>query len=82
MNIHLGIKPIKTNLKEYDKVILCGPIWMGKLIPPLRSFINKYIDSINKLVFVTCCGSTYEKKDEKFRSTVLFSKEVESILKE
>jgi len=81
MNIHLGIKPINTNLKEFDKVILCGPIWMGKLIPPLRSFINKYIDSINKLVFVTCCGSTYEKKDEKFGHGFVF-KEVESILKD
>jgi len=81
MKIHLGIKPIKTNIKEYDKVVLCGPIWMGKFIPPLRSFIKKYIDSINKLVFVTCCGSTYEKKDEKFGHGFVF-KEVESILKD
>ena len=81
MNIHLGIKPLKHNIKEYDKVILCGPIWVGKLIPPLRSFIKKYFDSINKLVFVTCCGSTYEKKDEKFGHGFVF-KEVQSILKE
>lgn len=81
MNIHLGIRSLKHNIKEYDKVILCGPIWMGKLIPPLRSFINKYFRQINKLVFVTCCGSTYEKKDEKFGHGLVF-KEVESILKD
>ena len=78
MNIHLGIRSLKHNIKEYDRVILCGPIWMGKLIPPLRSFINKYVYQINKLVFVTCCGSTYAKKDEKFGHGLVF-KEVESI---
>lgn len=81
MNIHLGIRPLKLHIKEYDNVILCGPIWMGKLIPPLRSFINKYFHQINKLIFVTCCGSTYAKKDEKFGHGLVF-KEVENILKD
>jgi len=35
MNIHLGIRSLKHNIKDYDRVILCGLIWMGKLIPPL-----------------------------------------------
>ena len=81
MNIHLGISSLKHNIKDYDRVILCGPIWMGKFIPPLRIFINKYFQQINKLVFVTCCGSTYAKKDEKFGHGLVF-KEVESLLKE
>ena len=79
--MHLGIKPLKHIINEYDRVILCGPIWMGKFIPPLRSFVNKYVSKINKLVFVTCCGSTYAKKDEKFGHGLVFN-EVESILKE
>lgn len=80
MKINLGNKQLKHSIKDYDKVILCGPICMGRLIPPLRSFINKYISEINKLVFVTCCGSTFAKKDEKFGHGFVF-KEVESILK-
>ena len=80
MNIHLGIRSLKHNIKEYDRVILCGPIWMGKFIPPLHSFINKYFEQINKLIFVTCCGSTYAKKDEKFGHGLVF-KEVENRLK-
>ena len=79
MNIHLGIKPLKNNIREYDTVILCGPIWMGKFIPPLRSFIKKYFNGINQLIFVTCCGSTEAKKDEKFGHGLVF-KEVENIL--
>jgi flavodoxin len=81
MNIHLGIWPLKHNIREYDKVILCGPIWMGKFIPPLRSFITKYSNCINKLIFVTCCGSTYAKKDEKFGHGLVFN-EVADILKD
>jgi flavodoxin len=81
MNIHLGIRPLKHNITEYDKVILCGPIWMGKFIPPLRSFIIKYSDSITKLIFVTCCGSTYAQKDEKFGHGLVFN-EVAEILKD
>lgn len=81
MNIHFGIKPLKNKIQEYDRVILCGPIWMGKFIPPLRSFVKKYHSQINQLVFVTCCGSTYAKKDEKFGHGLVF-KEVENILKE
>lgn len=79
MNIHLGIKSLKKNIKNYDRVILCGPIWMGKFIPPLRSFVKKYFDDINQLVFVTCCGSTYKNKDEKFGHGLVF-KEIEEIL--
>ena len=81
MNIHLGIRPLKHKIEDYDTVILCGPIWMGKLIPPLRSFVNKYFSKINKLVFVTCCGSTDAKKDEKYGHGLVF-KEVTNILKE
>ena len=79
MNIHLGIRPLKHKINEYDIVILCGPIWMGKFIPPLRSFVKKYTSKINKLIFVTCCGSTYDRKDEKFGHGLVF-KEVESLL--
>ncbi len=79
MNIHLGIKPLKHRIEDYDRVILCGPIWMGKLIPPLRSFIKKYFNKINKLIFVTSCGSTDAKKDEKFGHGLVF-KEVETFL--
>ena len=81
MGVNLGNKRIKSNIAEYDRIILCGPIWMGKLIPPLRSFIKKYFDSIQKLAFVTCCGSCDEKKDDKFGYGLVFD-EVESILKD
>lgn len=72
MNIGLGIKPIKHNLKDYDKVILCGPIWMGKFVYPLRSFVKKYIKSLNQLNFITCCGSGFAMKDDKYGHGLVF----------
>jgi flavodoxin len=81
MNIHLGNKPMKHQIGEYDRIILCGPIWMGKFIPPLRSFVKKYSKEIRKLVFVSSCGSTYGHKDDKFGHGLVF-KEVEFLLKE
>ncbi len=79
MNIHLGIKPLNNDISSYDRVILCGPIWMGKFIPPLRSFVKRYKSRIKKLVFVTCCGSTFEKKNEKFGHGLVFN-EIENML--
>ena len=79
INLHFGIKPLKHRVEEYDRIILCGPIWVGRFIPPLRSFVLKYRDRINQLVFVTCCGSSYDHKDEKFGHGWVFKK-VESLM--
>jgi menaquinone-dependent protoporphyrinogen IX oxidase len=63
---------LRHNLEEYERIILCGPIWMGNFISPLRGFINKYKKLIKKLYFVTCCGSSYEVKDDKFGHATVF----------
>lgn len=66
LRIHFGIKKLSHNPENYDRVILVGPIWMGEFILPLKLFVKKYSAKINSLVFLTCCGSSYQKKDEKF----------------
>ena len=78
MGLNFGNKKLKTRIEDYDRIILCGPIWMGKLIVPLRNFINMNKNKIQNLVFVTCCGSTFEKKDEKFGHNLVF-KEVRKL---
>jgi flavodoxin len=75
----LGIKSLKHKVKEYDRIILCGPIWMGKFISPLRDFINKHGPNVKKLYFVTCCGSTDAAKRERFGHALVFD-EVHKIL--
>ncbi len=73
MGLNLGNTKLKTKVEDYDKVILCGPIWMGKLIVPLKNFLNKHINKISKMVFVSCCGSTFEQKDDKFGHNLVFN---------
>ena len=61
-----GIKKLRKPPGDYDSVVLCGPIWMGRLISPLRNFIKKYGDQINRLSFACCCGGGEKTKDDKF----------------
>lgn len=74
MGMSGGIKKLKNDLKDYERVVLCGPIWMGQFIAPLKSFVKKYKNKIKELVFVTCCASGFDKKDEKFGHGLVFKK--------
>jgi len=81
LGLGFGLKKTKHKIADFDRVILCGPIWMGKFVYPLKTFVKKYQNEINELVFVTCCGSSYEMKEKKFGHALVFN-EIESILKE
>jgi len=68
-----GIKALKPNPGEYERIILCGPVWMGKLISPLRDFLFKYRKSIDSLYFASCCASSDIAKDEKYGHGLVFN---------
>lgn len=70
----LGIKKMAKNIQDYDAVILCGPIWMGQLVAPLRDFIKKNQKMMKKLYFVTCCGGGEAEKDSQFGYEGVFKK--------
>lgn len=69
-----GIRKLKNSPDNYGRVILCGPVFVGKFIAPLKQLISKYEKQIKKLVFVTCCGSGFEQKDEKFGHGHVFNR--------
>ncbi len=79
MGVNAGNTKLANDVEQYDRVILCGPIWMGRLIVPLRNFINQNKDKVKNIVFVTCCGSSFDRKDEKFGHNKVFN-EVKRIL--
>jgi flavodoxin len=81
LGFSLGIKKLKNNISDFDRVILCGPVWMGKFIEPLKAFSIKHKNQIKELIFVTCCGSSYEIKEKKFGHGRVFKK-VESLFAE
>jgi flavodoxin len=74
MGLHPGNRKIKSGIHRFDRVIIVGPIWMGKVISPLKSFVRKYRNVIDEWVFVSCCGSGFEVKDKKFGHGLVFEK--------
>lgn len=74
MGITAGIRKLNNTPENYDRVILCGPVFVGKFITPLRLFVVKYTKKIRKLVFITCCGSGFDQKDKKFGHGLVFNK--------
>lgn len=74
-----GINPLQHNIKDYDCIVLCGPVWMGKLIAPLRDVTKKYGNDIKSLSFATCCGSGEEEKDGRFGYVNVFA-QVKSVM--
>jgi flavodoxin len=61
-----GIRKIRKDITQYDKVIVCGPIWAGFLCSALLDFIKKYKPVIKQMYFATSCGSDETQKDSKF----------------
>ena len=47
---------MKKNPAGYDLVVLCSPVWAGKLSAPARSYLQKYAKTIKKLAFLSVCG--------------------------
>jgi flavodoxin len=72
MGLSFGIKSLNKELSKYERIILCGPVWMGKFIAPLKKFAVKYKKEIKELVFVTCCGSSFEMKEKRFGHGLVF----------
>lgn len=70
----LGNRKLARNPADYDRVILCGPIWMGQIVLPLRVFLRKYARSLKALAFVTVCGSDEKSKDTGFGYETVFGK--------
>ncbi len=66
------------DLKEYDEVIIFGPIWGGLLIAPLRNVLNKCYRVSKNIHFVLTCETSDEEKNLKYGYTKVL-KEAESI---
>ncbi|KMQ49769.1 hypothetical protein CHISP_3330 [Chitinispirillum alkaliphilum] len=74
-----GIRKQQIDVNVYDRIVLCGPIWMGQLISPISDFLNKNRDKIKKLHFVTCSGTSESEKESKFGYGAVFRK-VENLM--
>jgi len=74
-----GIRSLAHDVQRYDRLIVCGPVWMGRLIAPLRTALKRYGSQVNEVDFVTCCGSSDADKDGTFGYEGVF-KQVRDLL--
>lgn len=69
-----GIRKPPFKIGDCDCIVMCGPVWMGMLIAPLRAFVRKYRKEIRRLCFATCCGSGDEAKRSSFGYEGVFTR--------
>jgi hypothetical protein len=62
----LGLKRFSVDPWSYDRLIVCGPLWMGRLCLPCFDFLRAARKRQKVVHLITCCGSTDEKKDDSF----------------
>ena len=72
--ISFGNRKPDLNPADYDQLILCGPLYMGRIAAPCSDFLRKYAGKIRKFDFITCCASTDEAKNDTFGYGRVFTK--------
>jgi flavodoxin len=73
-NLGFGNRKVRVPVADYDTVILCGPIYMGLLVAPLRDFMKTNRNGLKRLYFATCCGGGEKDKDTKFGYNAVFAR--------
>ncbi len=68
----MGISPINVPLADYQQLVICGPIWMGKLLAPIKQ-AAKQCRAIGKISMLSCCGSDERHQDGKFGYNPVFA---------
>lgn len=50
------VKPMPSRLENYDLVLLFGPIWMGHVATPLRTYLKNIETNLCKYAFISISG--------------------------
>lgn len=51
------IASIDKDIKDYDLILLCSPVWAGRMGSPARAFIVEYGEDIEKIAYLIMRGS-------------------------
>lgn len=61
------INPISHDLSKFDRVIIGTPIWAGKMVPAVRTFINKFKKDLKNIGIFTTAS---KEKGENIREEI------------
>lgn len=56
------LEPLRSNLSDYDLVIIGTPIWGWNMSAPVRTFVTEQKDKIKKVAFFCTEGGSGDKK--------------------
>ena len=51
-----AIHEYNETINHYDQLVLAGPIWLGKLATPLKTFLTKEKNNIKHYSLISVCG--------------------------
>ena len=60
------IDEVSIDISAYNRVILCTPVWFGGIPSPVRTFIMKYGQLVNKVEYIV----TYKNEKKDYRKTM------------
>jgi len=66
LNINIPTNIAAMDIREYDEIIIIGPIWGGQLISPLRTVLNKCIKASKNIHFAVTCETKEEDRNNKY----------------
>jgi multimeric flavodoxin WrbA len=46
------IAPITVDLAQYDRVVVCSPVWAGTMACPVRTFLTRYGSSLREVEYL------------------------------
>ena len=56
------LEPYRFPEAEFDKVVLCTPVWAGTFTPPLRTFLQDHDLAGKKVAVIVSCSGGNTKK--------------------
>jgi flavodoxin len=59
---NVAIKSPGTPPQGYDLVIVAGPVWAGRIAPPILTYLAKYRGQFQRIAFCTTQGGTVPGK--------------------
>ena len=67
-----ALEPYDFNPDCFDAVILACPVWAGTFAPPIRTFLQQYVDRIatKRLGAVLCCSGGQGRALEKLSAAI------------
>ena len=59
-----SIRKHNLSMENYDQFVFVGPIWLGKIAGPLKTFLHEERDKIKRYSFITLCGGLAGQKEK------------------